>query len=206
MAETKAQRGRIDKRSAILEVAFDVFAERGYRQACVQEIANAAGVAKPTVYNHLNDKETLFQETVLAAADAMSAETVAAVDPLRDPGDVRAALTETALRLVRSCAGERGRALRRLANAQSAEFPNLIDEVMRRTTIRLREALSDRLARLVLAGALRQCDPTVAAEHLLALLTGPLEIRTHLGTRKPATAELRAIADAAVDTFLRAYT
>ncbi|WP_239004069.1 TetR/AcrR family transcriptional regulator [Nocardia panacis] len=207
MAETKTRRGRADKRQAILDVAFTVFAERGYRQTCVQEIADAAGVAKPTVYNHLADKETLFREAMLAAADAAAAEYTAAVDRLRDPGpDLRAALTDTAARLLRGGSGERGRALHRLASAHSAEYPALVDEVMRRTMIHLREALADRLARLALAGTLRPCDPDVAAEQFLALLTAPLETRTRLGTRTPTAAELRAIADSATDTFVRAYT
>ncbi|WP_345439060.1 TetR/AcrR family transcriptional regulator C-terminal domain-containing protein [Actinoallomurus vinaceus] len=60
-------------------------------------------------------------------------------------------------------------------------------------------------ARLSLAGRLRRCDPAQAAEHLLALLTGPMEARTLLGTRQASPAETRAVAEAAVDTFLRAY-
>ncbi|MEU0742953.1 TetR/AcrR family transcriptional regulator C-terminal domain-containing protein [Streptomyces sp. NPDC006134] len=61
------------------------------------------------------------------------------------------------------------------------------------------------MARLSLAGRLRPCDPEQAAEHFLALLTGPLEARSGLGTRRLPAAELRGPADAAVDTFLRAY-
>lgn len=62
-----------------------------------------------------------------------------------------------------------------------------------------------RLARLSLAGRLRPCDPAQAAEQLLALLTGPMEARTRLGTRTVPAAVTRAVARAAVDTFLRAY-
>ncbi|GAB4583492.1 TetR/AcrR family transcriptional regulator [Nocardia sp. IFM 10818] len=199
-------RGRIDKRQQILEAAFAVFARRGYAQTCVQEIADAAGVAKPTVYNHLTDKGTLFREALLAAADAVGSETLAAVDPLRDTGgDPRPAFTDSAYRLLQTCSSERGRSLHRLAYAQADEFADLAAEVQQRTAIRLREALADRLARLALAGRLRPCDPETAAEQYLALLTGPLETRSRLGARRIPAAELRAIADAATDTFLRAY-
>ncbi|MFF7183419.1 TetR family transcriptional regulator [Streptomyces sp. NPDC008121] len=37
--------------NAILDGAFAVFEQRGYAQACVKEIAQEEGVAKPTVYN-----------------------------------------------------------------------------------------------------------------------------------------------------------
>ncbi len=201
-------RGRVDKRQAILDAAFAVFARRGYAQACVQEIAEEARVAKPTVYSHLNDKETLFRHTIEAAADTLMAENLAVVERLRERApddDLRAALADLAQRLLRVCCGERARALRWLTYAQVARFPDLIETVQERTAHRPRAALADRLARLSLAGRLRPCDPEQAAEHFFALLTGPLESRSRLGTRRVPAAELRGIADAAVDAFLRAY-
>lgn len=203
-----ALHGRIDKRQAILDAAFTVFARRGYAHACVQEIAEEARVAKPTVYSHLNDKETLFRHTIEAAADTLMAENLAVVERLRERApddDLRGSLSDLAQRLLRICCGERARALRWLTYAQVARFPDLIETVQERTAHRPRAALADRLARLALAGHLRPCDPEQAAEHFFALLTGPLESRSRLGTRRVPAAELRVIADAGVDTFLRAY-
>ncbi|WP_109525863.1 MULTISPECIES: TetR/AcrR family transcriptional regulator [Nocardia] len=201
-----SSRGRIDKRQAILDAAFVVFARRGYALAGVQEIAEEAGVAKPTIYNHLNDKETLFRHALTAVADSVLAENLTVVARLRNPGpDLGAALRDLALRLIRVCCAERSRSLRWLTYAQVAQFPDLIDIVVGRTSDRLGEALADRLARLSLSGRLRPCDPAVAAEQFLVLITGPMEGRSRLGTRKVAVAEMRAVADTAVDTFLRAY-
>ncbi|WP_405181986.1 TetR/AcrR family transcriptional regulator [Nocardia sp. NBC_01377] len=205
-AGATSSRGRIDKRQAILDAAFVVFARRGYALAGVQEIAEEAGVAKPTIYNHLNDKETLFRHALTAVADSVLAENLTVVERLRNPGpDLDAALRDLALRLIRVCCAERSRSLRWLTYAQVAQFPDLIDIVVGRTSDRLGEALADRLARLSLSGRLRPCDPAVAAEQFLVLITGPMEGRSRLGTRKVAVAEMRAVADRAVDTFLRAY-
>ncbi|MET9592110.1 TetR/AcrR family transcriptional regulator [Streptomyces sp. NPDC006516] len=201
-----APRGRIDKRQAILDAAFEVFAVRGYAQALVQEIAEQAGVAKPTVYNHLADKETLFRATLTAAADAVMDGNLATLERLRSPGDdLRATMNEVAHELVRSCCDKRSRSLRWLTYAQVARFPDLIEVVQGRTSVRIAEAMADRLARLSLSGHLRPCDPVLAAEQLLALITGPLETRSRLGTRVVTKAEMRTLAEAAVDTFLRAY-
>ncbi|SFJ84195.1 DNA-binding transcriptional regulator, AcrR family [Amycolatopsis sacchari] len=206
MVTATSARGRIDKRQAILAAAFTVFARHGYDQAGVQEIAAEAGVAKPTVYNHLADKANLFRHAVLAAAEEVMAENLAIAERLREPGgDLRATLEDVAYRMARVCAGERARALRSLAHGQASRFPDLIDLVRERTSDRLSEALADRLARLSLAGRLRRCDPALAAEQFLALLTGPLEARSRSGTRTLSTADTRTVADAAVDTFLRAY-
>ena len=201
-----APRGRIDKREAILDAAFAVFARRGYEQACVQEIAKEAGVAKPTVYNHLSDKENLFRHAVETVADAVMTDNLAVVDRMRDPGDdLRATMEDVAYRLLQICCDERSRALRRLTYAQLVHFPDLVEAVHRRTSGRIGEALADRLARLCLSGHLRPCDPAQAAEHFLALLTAPMEARSQLGSREVSAAETRAVANAAVDTFLRAY-
>jgi AcrR family transcriptional regulator len=205
-AARTASRGRIDKRQAILDAAFDVFAERGYAQALVQEIAERAGVAKPTVYNHFTDKETLFRATLTAAAQAVMDGNIAVLDRMRAPGDdLRATMNDVAYHLVRSCCDRRSRSLRWLTYAQVARFPDLIEVVQGCTSLRIAESMADRLARLTLSGHLRPCEPALAAEQLLALITGPLETRSRLGTRKLTTAEMRTLAEAAVDTFLRAY-
>ncbi|NEW41795.1 TetR family transcriptional regulator [Nocardia cyriacigeorgica] len=187
-------------------MAFEVFARRGYDQACVQEIADEAGVAKPTVYNHLTDKPTLLRETMRAAADSVGAQCLAALEPLRDSGSgPGTALGETAYRLVTVCAGPRATALHRLTYAQLVTFPELTTEILDRVPQRLAEALADRLARYMLDGRLRHSDPGRAAEQLLALLTGPLERHSRLGTREITDDTLRDISDAATDTFMRAY-
>lgn len=204
--ETRVPRGRIDKRRAILGAAFEVFSHRGYEQASVQDIAAEAGISKQTVYNHFQDKQSVFTETMAATADAVLADNLEAVERLRNPGpDLRAALTETALRLLEICCDPRSCALRSLTYAQVARFPDLIDLVQGRISGRLGPALADRLARLSLSGALRPCDPEQAAEQFLALLTAPVETRSRMGTRKIPQDDVRSVAEAAVDTFLRAY-
>ncbi|MFC9647251.1 TetR/AcrR family transcriptional regulator [Streptomyces sp. NPDC056937] len=202
----EAPRGRVDKRQAILEAAFRTFAREGYGQSCVREIAAEAGVAKPTIYNHLGDKETLFREAMLAAVGRTSGAGLAALDRLREPdGDMRPLLEETGHRILKNHCDPESRALRRLLNAEAARFPDLLETVQREGAQRLHDALADRLARFALSGRLGTGDPDLAAEQFLALLTGPLELRTRLGTREVSDAELRTVARAAVDTFLRAY-
>ncbi|MEV4803660.1 TetR/AcrR family transcriptional regulator [Nonomuraea sp. NPDC049421] len=199
-------RGRIDKRQAILEGAFTVFAREGYAQACVQTIAREAGVAKPTVYNHMTDKATLFRHALEAAARTVLDERIAALEPLAAPGDdLRATLEQVAGRLLDLHTDGRSCALRRLLYSEVTHFPDILDIVRDSGPDRLTRALADRLARLALAGRLRAADPDLAAEQFLALLLGPLEARTQLGTRTLADAELHAIATSAVDTFARAW-
>uniref|UniRef100_UPI003F492C22 TetR/AcrR family transcriptional regulator n=1 Tax=Nonomuraea bangladeshensis TaxID=404385 RepID=UPI003F492C22 len=205
MSGTVAARGRIDKRRAILDAAFTVFARTGYAQAGVDLIAAEAGVAKATVYNHFGDKENLLRAAVSACADQALANNLAAVDRLTDCGtDLRAALEDVGLRLLQCYCDDRSWALRRLLSAEINQFPDLLD-IHTGAVDRITETLADRLARLTVAGHLHTPDPVLAAEQFFALLGGPMDKRARLGTRHVADAERRALSRAAVHTFLQAF-
>jgi AcrR family transcriptional regulator len=55
-----ARAERRDARSELLAAAAEVFAERGYRDASVDEVAARAGYSKGAVYWHFSGKEDLF--------------------------------------------------------------------------------------------------------------------------------------------------
>lgn len=58
---TEKTRAKKDaKRTAMMQAAVGVFAERGYHAATVRDIVKAAGVAIGTFYFYFPDKETLF--------------------------------------------------------------------------------------------------------------------------------------------------
>ncbi len=52
----------MDNRSNILAQALALFAARGYEGAGVQEIVDAAGITKPTLYHYFGSKEGLLTE------------------------------------------------------------------------------------------------------------------------------------------------
>lgn len=198
--------GRIDKRQAILDAAFTVFARDGYHLAGVDAIAAEAGVAKHTIYSHFGDKENLFREVVASLADQALTRNLAAVELLGGRGDLAALLTETGHRLAECYCDERSRALRRLLHAHVSGMSDLLDIVRDRAADRVSDALAAQFARLALAGRLTlDGDPAIAAEQFGALLTGPLESRSRLGTRKLPASELREVTGNAVATFLRAF-
>jgi AcrR family transcriptional regulator len=68
---------------AILEAASEVFADKGYEGARVDELARAAGVNKATLYYQIGDKEAVYHAVitrVLARTADEVCETVAGVD------------------------------------------------------------------------------------------------------------------------------
>jgi AcrR family transcriptional regulator len=51
-----------DRRRQLLVVALDVFAERGFHATSMNDIAEAAGVTKPVLYQHFGSKRELYLE------------------------------------------------------------------------------------------------------------------------------------------------
>ncbi len=88
---------RAGKRDAILRAATDVFAERGYFNAQVADVARAAGVAAGTVYLYFRSKDDLlvsiFEKTMREAIQ----EGRASVEPLKDPIERLAAIARVHL-------------------------------------------------------------------------------------------------------------
>jgi len=75
----------VDKRDAILRAATQVFAQRGFFNAQVADVAKAAGVAAGTVYLYFRSKDdllvSLFERTMKDAIAEGRAALVGAVDP-----------------------------------------------------------------------------------------------------------------------------
>ena len=51
-----------ERRRQLLEIATDVFASRGYHDSSMNDIADAAGVTKPVLYQHFDSKRELYLE------------------------------------------------------------------------------------------------------------------------------------------------
>ena len=52
------------RREQLFSVALELFARRGYRATTMDDIAEAAGVTKPLVYQHFSSKRALYLELV----------------------------------------------------------------------------------------------------------------------------------------------
>lgn len=94
------QRLRADeRRSQLCEVALRLFAERGYEATTMEDIADAAGVTKPLVYQHFESKRSLYLELVDSVAEellsAIGVATAAAAGPREQVEDGFAAYFST---------------------------------------------------------------------------------------------------------------
>ena len=182
------------KREAILRAAIDVFADRGYFNAQVADVARAAGVAAGTVYLYFKSKDDLLVSIFdRSMRDGLEAGRSAVAD-LRDP-------RERLLRLARAHLARLGQD-RNLAIVfqvelrQSTKFMERFSATLLRDYLGLiREAIADGQREGLFRGDVKA---TVAAKMLFGALD---EMATNwiLSRRRYS---LEADADAVVDLFI----
>ncbi|MDR3295165.1 MAG: TetR/AcrR family transcriptional regulator [Clostridiales Family XIII bacterium] len=56
------------KKNLIIDAAFDIFLEKGYTNAKMAEVAARAGLAKATLYDYFDSKESLFSDLLESKA------------------------------------------------------------------------------------------------------------------------------------------
>jgi AcrR family transcriptional regulator len=72
-------------RSKIFRAALRLFAENGGSEIAITELADAAGIARGTVYNNIDEPEKLFGHVAAATSHEMLARTEATMEGLEDP-------------------------------------------------------------------------------------------------------------------------
>jgi AcrR family transcriptional regulator len=65
---------RADREEQIVAVASRVFGETGFAGTAVADVADAAGISKPLIYNYFGSKEGLYAACVRRAAEVLTAE------------------------------------------------------------------------------------------------------------------------------------
>ena len=82
---------RAERESQLVDVAEAIFAERGFREASMEEIALRAGVTKPVLYDHFGSKDGLVAACIRRSGSRLFASITAAVDSATGPAELLAA-------------------------------------------------------------------------------------------------------------------
>ncbi|MDR3570271.1 MAG: TetR/AcrR family transcriptional regulator [Syntrophobacteraceae bacterium] len=69
-----------DAKERVLEAALEVFSQKGFHPATMDEIAEKAGVGKGTLYRHFETKEKLFAELVRLRLEGLEKNAIRAID------------------------------------------------------------------------------------------------------------------------------
>jgi len=194
----EAAEAHTDTRRRLLRAALEAFMAEGY-QASMERIAQRAGVARQTLYNHFPSKQALFAAVAIEASWAMRLALA------MEEGEIRSRLIRFASEARALILGEIGIKLFRALIAEAPRMPELaqcfFSDIAERHLRELATVIEQAMAR----GELRQDDARFAAEMLFGMLTGIERSRCLCGL-PPLTGidEATRIARI-VDLFLMAY-
>lgn len=84
---TRTRLPRAEREQQVLDIAHARFAAHGYGAVTMEDVAAAAGVTKPLLYNYFGNKERLYLACMERAGDAMLATVLRAVEAADGPAD-----------------------------------------------------------------------------------------------------------------------
>jgi len=171
MTQNTAQRWRRrkDARPAeLLDAALDVFFEKGFAAARLEDIAARAGVSKGTVYLYFSSKEDVF-DALIRAIPVANVEQVRAL--AGDPTIPADELLGRVLRFIGTLIRDpRMIKFPRLIVGEAANFPKLAETYNREVISRGAGILTRIIERGIEEGRLRKVDPQHAAYAAIAPL------------------------------------
>jgi len=123
--QPKYQRRKEDRPQEITEAAFEIFAEKGYAAARVEEVAQRAGVSKGLTYLYFKTKEELFKAVVKSVVVRRVDALVEAVDTteLSSEEFIRGPLLE----FMKHVPGSPIAVVIKLLISEGARHPDLVD-------------------------------------------------------------------------------
>jgi len=155
----------------LLDVAFEVFVEKGYQRASIAEIARLAGASKQTIYSRFRTKGELFQAVIRRGSDEVHAMYQRVLDPAQP---VEATLYSYGRNLIEVIGDPNAKRMFRAIISAGDNFPELADFFWSIISVEGDKVLSDYLTRVRDDGRLQITDTMRAAGYFNGLCIGKL--------------------------------
>ncbi|CCE08049.1 Transcriptional regulator, TetR family [Bradyrhizobium sp. STM 3843] len=192
---------------AILDAAQRLFLEAGYDGVNLEQVGQAAGVSRQTVYNQFGSKDAVFQEVVERHWQTVRQETASAFAEMENLQSPAAMLRSFASALLRFVTETDQVAFTRLVIAESRSRPWIAAEFYRAGKEPILRAFAGALAAMTSKGLLTCAQPELAAHQFMGLVQ-EFVIWPKVMAIGDALAELppsEVVIDEAVTMFLKRY-
>ena len=90
--DAKSRMSGEERRAQIVRMAFDLFAQNGFRGTTTRELAHAVGVSEPVLYQHFPNKKELYTAIVQHIIEADAVESCSRMESILSEGDERRVL------------------------------------------------------------------------------------------------------------------
>lgn len=198
----RRQLNRIARERAFLDAALQLFAANGYSGTTMDQVAEAAGLTKPTLYQYFPSKEALFARMMLEKRDTMLAAFA-----MPDGGGMVEQLHAFAWRYADTVMQPMMLSLARLILAEVQRFPEIGRAYQAAGPDQLLAALKAFLESQRATGRLRFQDAELAAEDLWGLiLSAPRTQALYRPDLALSRAGLARYVTNGLQVFLRAYS
>jgi AcrR family transcriptional regulator len=188
------------RREAILDCAIRLFAAKGFRGTTTRELAAAAGVSEPVLYQHFHNKQAMYTAIIESKAREGHQRIAAIFDRYKATRDDRAVLTDLANGILDRY--ERDPEYVRLLLYSALERHELAGEFFERQLVHLYDVLAGYLRARMRAGAFAAMDPNAAARLFLGMVNHHGLVRTLFKDTIVKTGR-KNLVGAMVRTFLR---
>ena len=203
-ARPRWQRRKAARPAEIVTAALEVFVERGFAAARLEEVARRAGVTKGTVYLYFKNKEALFKAVVR--------ETIV---PVIAKGEAMAqAFTGSARELVERLVREYWRlvgetelaGIPKLMMAEAATFPQLTRFYYEEVVTRGHRLMAGVIERGIKSGEFRKVDVATAAKLAMSPLMHATVARRAFASCMPEGFDVGKYLDTHIDLYLHGIT
>ena len=197
---TAAKVARGGSREAIVEAATRLFLEHGFGSVSMDELAEAAGLARRTLYNQFTSKEEIFREMLRR----LSREHEEAFPPgIETQGDAEQVLRLIAQLILQLHRNPDYLGLLRMVAADSRHFPWIAEELAE-----VMEPQTERLARylghMTAIGVLDCRHPMLAAHQFMGMLN-QFSLWPWMLGRERLAVPVEEMVDETVRMFIRHY-
>jgi AcrR family transcriptional regulator len=188
-----------DRRQQILEVAFELFASKGYDGATTREIAEEAGINEALLFRHFSSKENLYWTMIEEVCQARARRQ--RIQELLDGGGTDFEVFQGIARdiLART---PRDRQLTRLLWFTALENHELSARFFRTFVADYYEALAGYIRQRIRLSAFRKTDPLVAARGFLGMVVYHFLIQEFFSGEKYQKFDPEKVADTLAGIWL----
>jgi AcrR family transcriptional regulator len=198
-APTQQRFSAEDRRQQILQVATELFANKGYEGATTREIAKRAKVNEAIIFRHFPTKEELYW-AVIEAKVQLSAKKSFLADILASEKPVRETFTDLAETILHR--REKDQSLTRLLFFSALENHRLSHRFFKSYVEDYYEMLGDYIQQRINSGEFRKVDSLLAARGFLGMIVYHSLIQDLFGGSKYHPYEIRKVAESMTDIWL----
>ncbi|TNE85479.1 MAG: TetR/AcrR family transcriptional regulator [Deltaproteobacteria bacterium] len=168
----RAREAREARRQQILDVALDVFSEKGFHDASITDVVKAAGVARGTFYQYFDSKQAIFHELLDQLIENLR-DSIVGVDVSEGAAPVRQQLVTTVTGILDAV--DQQRQFVRIVLRVAVGLDEEVDAKLSEFYGNLRAFIAMSLRRGQMLGLIRECDPQLAAVCVLGAFRAVVE-------------------------------